>query len=274
MSVEAADHLGTRTNRDGKRAKKTRRGTGSGRIIGSEVVEFAQGRSTIFLPSPGAAGVEGLPCTREEDEIQPRRAVVESAYWNPSVVTGKDGKAIDHLQGAPALAEYRITARGVTGADTLVGQTTARAGRAPEGLLRRPEESPATADARTPTRPRFIAQVHHTGVRGTGRSCAVASSMPAAATTVFPKTLEHQGRRRSLRSSFDPCSGSPRGRLPPFDPHRRPSARSKRTSWSARSRSVPGASWSSRRPRGQSSDRYDRLRQPPGRARRTRTPRC
>jgi hypothetical protein len=55
----------------------------------------------------------------------PRRSFVETAYWNPSVVTDKDGKARVVLKAPTALAEYRITARGVTGADTLLGQATA-----------------------------------------------------------------------------------------------------------------------------------------------------
>ena len=55
----------------------------------------------------------------------PRERFVETAYWNPAVVTGKDGKARVTFQAPMALSEYRFTARGVTGADTLVGQTTA-----------------------------------------------------------------------------------------------------------------------------------------------------
>ena len=54
-----------------------------------------------------------------------RERFVETAYWNPSVVTGKDGKARVTFKAPTALSAYRITARGVTGADTLAGQTTA-----------------------------------------------------------------------------------------------------------------------------------------------------
>ena len=38
------------------------------------------------------------------------------------VVTGKDGKARVSFKAPSALSEYRITARGITGADTLAGQ--------------------------------------------------------------------------------------------------------------------------------------------------------
>jgi uncharacterized protein YfaS (alpha-2-macroglobulin family) len=40
-------------------------------------------------------------------------------------VTGADGKARVSFRAPSALSEYRFTARGVTGAETLVGQTTA-----------------------------------------------------------------------------------------------------------------------------------------------------
>src|SRR5262249_43556245 len=56
---------------------------------------------------------------------QPRERFVETAYWNPGVVTGTDGKARVTFTAPRALSAYQITARGVTGSDTLVGQTTA-----------------------------------------------------------------------------------------------------------------------------------------------------
>ena len=54
----------------------------------------------------------------------PRERFVETAYWNPAVVTGKDGKTRVTFRAPMALSEYRFSARGVTGADTLVGQTS------------------------------------------------------------------------------------------------------------------------------------------------------
>ena len=67
----------------------------------------------------GDFGIEG-------QEPQTRERFVETAYWNPLVVTGKDGKARVTFKAPTALSEYRITARGVTGADTLAGQTPRR----------------------------------------------------------------------------------------------------------------------------------------------------
>ena len=85
-----------------------------------------------------------LGAKARRSELQSRERFVETAYWNPSVVTGKDGKARVTFKAPSALSEYRITARGVTGADTLVGQTTVVADR-PQELLRRPE-GPRRAD--------------------------------------------------------------------------------------------------------------------------------
>src|SRR5262249_48336736 len=64
---------------------------------------------------------------KEVDRAAPRERerFVETAYWNPSVVTGADGKAVVKFRAPGALSEYRFTARGVSGHDTLVGQATA-----------------------------------------------------------------------------------------------------------------------------------------------------
>jgi uncharacterized protein YfaS (alpha-2-macroglobulin family)/TolA-binding protein len=96
------------------------------------------------------------------DEVQTRERFVETAYWNPGVVTGPDGKARVTFRAPTALSEYRFTARGVTGAETLVGQTTA------DLSVRRD----FFVDLKLPSvltqgdKPRFLAQVHHAGVRG------------------------------------------------------------------------------------------------------------
>ena len=39
---------------------------------------------------------------------EPRQRFVETAYWNPSVVTGKDGKATIKFRAPTALSEYRF----------------------------------------------------------------------------------------------------------------------------------------------------------------------
>ncbi|HEX4753996.1 MAG TPA: MG2 domain-containing protein, partial [Solirubrobacterales bacterium] len=91
-----------------------------------------------------------------------RRRFVETAYWNPSVVTDKQGKARVTFKAPTALSRYRFTARGATGADTLVGQATA-------DLTVRQD---FYVDLKTPAsltqgdRPRFSAKVHHRGVKG------------------------------------------------------------------------------------------------------------
>ena len=62
----------------------------------------------------------------DQNPALPREQFAETAYWNPSVVTGKDGKATVKFRAPAALSEYRFTARGVSGRDTLVGQATAQ----------------------------------------------------------------------------------------------------------------------------------------------------
>ncbi len=102
-------------------------------------------------------------------------------------MTGPDGKARVTFKAPAALSEYRITARGVTGSDTLAGQTTA-------SLTVRKN---FFVDLRVPSsltqgdKPRFIAQVHHTGLRGT-LSLRLAT-YAGGRDDVFPRTLEIKG---------------------------------------------------------------------------------
>ena len=83
-----------------------------------------------------------------------------------------------------ALSEYRITARGVTGSDTLAGQTTS-------SLTVR---KPFLVDLKVPSsltqrdKPRFMAQVHHTGLAGT--LDLRLSVYAGGRDDVYPKTLE------------------------------------------------------------------------------------
>ena len=98
----------------------------------------------------------------ERAPLAPRQSFVETAYWNPSVVTGKDGKARVTFSAPTALSQYRFTARGVTGADTLAGETTA-------DLAVRKD---VFVDLKTPAsltqgdKPRLTARLHHSGVKG------------------------------------------------------------------------------------------------------------
>ena len=97
-----------------------------------------------------------------EDEAAPRERFVETAYWNPSVVTGKDGKATVKFRAPAALSEYRFTARGVTGRDTLVGQATADLAVRKDFFVDLKVPSAVTQG----DKPRFSAEVHHKGVVG------------------------------------------------------------------------------------------------------------
>ena len=55
----------------------------------------ARRRSTGATEAAGRAG----PVAAARPPRPPRERFVETAYWNPSVVTGKDGKATRHVQG-------------------------------------------------------------------------------------------------------------------------------------------------------------------------------
>jgi alpha-2-macroglobulin len=134
----------------------------------------ATGKSTFAAPNPN-------------DNLPPREKYVETAYWNPSVVTDKEGKARITYKAPNALSEYRITARGVTGSDTLAGQTAT-------SLTVRKN---FFVDLKVPgsltqgDKPRFIAQVHHEGVQGTVvlRLAIYAGGRDDA----FPRTIELKG---------------------------------------------------------------------------------
>ena len=116
------------------------------------------GRILLGVGATSFGGLSGsfatAPVTRDQ--------YVETAYWNPSIVTGADGTAKVTIQAPSALSRYRFSARGVTAADTLAGQTTA-------DLLVKQD---FFVELRTPTiltegdKPRFLARVHHAGVKG------------------------------------------------------------------------------------------------------------
>jgi tetratricopeptide (TPR) repeat protein len=117
-------------------------------------------------------------------EAPSRERFVETAYWNPLVATGKDGKARVTFKAPSALSEYRITARGITGADTLAGQTTASVTVRKSFFVDLKVPSSLTQG----DKPRFIAQVHHSGVVG---QLALGLAVYAGGRDeVYPKTLE------------------------------------------------------------------------------------
>ena len=100
------------------------------------------------------------------------------------VVTGKDGKARVSFKAPSALSEYRITARGVTGADTLAGQTTATLTVSKSFFV----DLKVPASLTQGDKPRFVAQVHHTGV--TGKLALRLTVYTGGREDVFPKTIE------------------------------------------------------------------------------------
>jgi uncharacterized protein YfaS (alpha-2-macroglobulin family)/TolA-binding protein len=129
---------------------------------------------------------------REEAEVRtkppaPRQQFIETAYWNPSVVTGEDGKARVRFRAPMALSEYRFTARGVTGAETLVGQAGADLAVRKDFFvdLKRP------ATLTQGDRPRFLARVHHRGV--TSAASVRLRAYAGGREEVFPKTLDLKG---------------------------------------------------------------------------------
>jgi alpha-2-macroglobulin len=125
--------------------------------------------------------VNDLPA---EQKVEPRERLTETAYWNPLVVTGKEGKARITFKAPTALSAYRITARGVTGADTLAGQTTA-------SLTVRKN---FFVDLKLPgsltqgDKPRFIARVHHTDL--VGKLALRLNIYAGGRDEVFPKTVD------------------------------------------------------------------------------------
>ena len=146
--------------------------------------------------------------------MQHRERFVESAYWNPNVVTGNDGKALVRFKAPAALSEYRITARGITGADTLAGQAIA-------SLIVKKD---FFVDLKVPSsltqgdKPRFIAQVHHKDVRG--NLALRLATYAGGRDDVFSRTLELKADGvddvsfRTLRR--------PRRGFAPAHPHRSP----------------------------------------------------
>ena len=116
-----------------------------------------------------------------------REQYVETAYWNPSIVTGEDGTARVTVEAPSALSRYEFTARGVTGADTLAGQATADLSVAQDFF----------AELRTPSlltegdAPRFLARVHHRGVEGKVELRLTAYA--GGREQVFPASVEVEG---------------------------------------------------------------------------------
>lgn len=71
-------------------------------------------------PAPCAPGM-----TAPGDEVKARKDFRDSAYWSPSVVTDKSGKATIRFTYPESLTSWQLEAVGVTAGDTLVGNASA-----------------------------------------------------------------------------------------------------------------------------------------------------
>jgi uncharacterized protein YfaS (alpha-2-macroglobulin family)/tetratricopeptide (TPR) repeat protein len=124
---------------------------------------------------------------RDDGQSQPRQRFVETAYWNPSVVTDANGKAKLSFKAPEALSEYRISARGITGADTLVGEASSSL----------TVHKSFFVDLKTPgaltqgDKPRFLAQIHHQGLAG--KVALKLAVYAGGREEVYPKTVEVAG---------------------------------------------------------------------------------
>jgi hypothetical protein len=158
----------------GRAFYRAQAGRPDGGIGGGGMGGFGGGQMLGF----DAEGGEGVPS---------REQFVETAYWNPSVVTNSEGQAVVKFRAPTALSRYEFSARGVTGADTLAGQTTA------ELHVKRD----FFVDLKVPRslmqgdKPRLSATVHHTGVMG--KAVVRLRVDSGASEQTFPKTLELKG---------------------------------------------------------------------------------
>ncbi|HEX3449760.1 MAG TPA: alpha-2-macroglobulin family protein, partial [Isosphaeraceae bacterium] len=144
------------------RADRQRRYGKSVQLFSSEGVEKLGELKDKDLKKHAAADFLVDNWAEQFGEIQSRERFVETAYWNPKVVTGTDGKARVTFKAPTALSGYRITARGVTGADTLAGQTTAALTVRKNFFVELKLPSALTQG----DKPRFVARVHHSDVAG------------------------------------------------------------------------------------------------------------
>ncbi|MHB1558945.1 MAG: alpha-2-macroglobulin family protein, partial [Isosphaeraceae bacterium] len=113
-----------------------------------------------------------------------RAAFVETAYWNPSIVTDANGRARITFRAPTALVEYRVAALGVTGRETLVGDGTSILS------IRKPFH----IELKTPAilaegdEPRLPVRIHHPGIKG--RAKVTLEVVADGRTEVFPKDVD------------------------------------------------------------------------------------
>jgi len=165
-------------------AEEAERGEPLGELPGAKLESAKFGKLVDPLPwSVGFAFSARLGAAKDA-RIESRERFVETAYWNPHVVTDKAGKARLTFKAPAALSEYRLTARGITSSDSLAGQTIASV------TVRKS----FFVDLKVPTalnqgdKPRFVGQVHHSGVRG--KLAIRLAIYTGGRDEVYPKTLE------------------------------------------------------------------------------------
>ncbi|WP_193378437.1 MG2 domain-containing protein, partial [Singulisphaera acidiphila] len=121
---------------------------------------------------------------RARNPIQVRQQFVETAYWNPSVITDKLGKVKITFPAPMALSRYRFSARGVSAGDTLVGQTTAELAVRKDFFV----DLKAPATLTQGDKPRFLARLHHVGA--VGKATLKLGIYAGGKDEVFPRTIE------------------------------------------------------------------------------------
>ena len=95
-------------------------------------------------------------------EAPARERTIETAYWNPAILTDEAGRGKVTIKAPNALGEYEFDGRGVTAADTLVGQASA------ELAVRKPFfiELDLPGHLTEGDRLKPAARLHHSGVKG------------------------------------------------------------------------------------------------------------
>ena len=163
------------------------------------------GRSNLsyFAINPARDHAMGRPVQLEAkskmEAVSPRQQFVETAYWNPSIVTGADGKATVKFDAPSALSRYRFSAKGVTSSETLVGGATS-------GLTVRQD---FFVDLKVPAilaegdKPEFAIDLHHKGVKGVVK--VVMTLYAGGREETRPKTVEIQGEGEGITTvRFEP----------------------------------------------------------------------
>jgi TolA-binding protein len=151
-------------------------------FIGKDVSALARRRAGVYFGR--RVDIAGKADFDQRAQPESRERFVETAYWNPHVVTDKTGKARLTFKAPSALSEYRLTARGITRADSLAGQTTAALTVRKSFFV----DLKAPVALNQGDKPRFTGQVHHAGVRG--KLAIRLAIYTGGRDEVYPKTLE------------------------------------------------------------------------------------